>query len=83
MSALSPRGILVPDRPVPVFGYGLDAMRLRRCLSFIETAMSDDEAWGALFTEEDRLHTFRCVYGNRKGKRRSAAQQSFDLGRLS
>lgn len=66
---LRPRLIGVGDQPPTLFRYGLPHHdRLARTfVPFIELGLPDDEAWEALFTDEQRLAHFRCAYGNRKG----------------
>lgn len=81
---LRPRGVGVWDQPAELYRHGNHdhASQARTFLPFIELLLPDDEAWDALFTEEQRLDTFRVVHGNRKGPRPKPerAQTALDLG---
>lgn len=62
-------GVGVADNPPQLFRYGLAGHdRLARTfVPFIETLQPDAVAWEALFTDEQRLATFKTIHGNRKG----------------
>lgn len=68
---LNPQGIAVPDQPAELYRHGLpsNATTARAIVPFVETLMSDDEAWDALFDDAFRLSVFRTVYGNRPSAR--------------
>lgn len=71
MSALNTHsGIAVPDRSPHLFPFGLHdwPQKVRTFEPYIAAGFTDAEAWDALFDDDQRLHTFRSVYGNRKGR---------------
>lgn len=84
---LNPHGIGVPDQPAELYQLGLpsNAAMARTFVPFVETLMSDDEAWEALFDDAFRLSVFRTVYGNRPSAehtarwRRRSTSTLFDL----
>jgi hypothetical protein len=69
---LRANGIGVADWPTPFRFAHPDSLAMARTFEpFISRLLPDTAAWEALFDEEQRLRTFRAVYGNRKGKRRA------------
>lgn len=65
--ALHPKTIAYPDNPLSPYMLPRWQSDIRVFLPYIETGRSDDEAWEALFSDDQRLDVFRTVYGNRKG----------------
>lgn len=71
---LHPSGIGVADRPAPIFPFahpGHDK-NARIFEPFIVAHFTDEEAWAALFTDEQRLALYRAIHGNRKGAGKKA-----------
>lgn len=74
-------GVCVPDLPPP-FQFALPSWprMMRTAEPYIAAGFTDAEAWDALFDDDQRLHTFRSVYGNRKGPvRRRSGQGALAL----
>lgn len=60
----------VPDLPPQIFKFGLVThdRNARAFEPFIAAHFSDEEAWHALFTDQEHLEDVKVVYGNRMGR---------------